>query len=491
MKKIKNIIIHLVVVSSVCLISVSVFMNRIVAAGSASINGPDTLVVGESATISYKASNTKNTGFQFSIVSSDNSVISSSVSVYDDSFEKASISGSFTVSGLKVGSATLRITSNESVDDTGAAVTFVAEHTIKVVEKSTGGNTGGNTGGGTGGGNTGGNSGGTTTNPSETPTVVRPSKVALVSSMNVVSASEKNNGQVIASVTTAVDVFAYAVEIPTRIDAFKINAVGVDAETTLTYDTDYSFAEGETTKEVTVTAVKGDVQESYTLSVNRKLVVSVPVTVADKTYSIYSDERLDAILAGLGFVKTDYSSNDLTVSYFLIGSVKVQLLSDAQNNAYWAVLDENNAVRSLVYLMIDSNQKPFFIESKQTGVSDTLLSLPYEAQSLAVSDLLHSIDSSLTFSAAPSGWSYQNGLVVYGFGEDGVENTFFVNPVDNSVTRAIIAFDRKPTFNALPWIVAGGSFIALAGIGVFELIRFRKLKKQRPIGSSFKERHQS
>lgn len=339
------------------------------------------------------------------------------------------------------------------------------------------------------GGSTGGGSTTTPTTPS-TPSTPVEVKESYVSSIEVISSSSKRNGESLNKTETEIDKYDYSYTLPVRIDAFKINATPLDDSTTLTYTTDYSFADGEASLDVTITAVKDSKTQTYKFTVNKTEVAEQSLTLEDTSYQVYEDDRLDSFMNNYGFAKTEYKdANDITRYYYVLGSASIQLIVDDNQNASWVLLDENQAVLNKIVLLFDAADKPFIVTSApQAEASLTLIDAPYDTVPYTASDAMKTIDADLVFDTSYQAWSYENGYVVYGHYIDGENSTYFYNPDDHAITLAILSFDRIPEVDQLPWIIAGVSGVfAIVLLIILAVIVYKSKskgkKKDKPVNS--------
>lgn len=298
------------------------------------------------------------------------------------------------------------------------------------------------------------------TNPSTPTTPEEPEEVetALISAVEITSNSTKQKGEKLTSLEVSLDKKEAAYTLPERIDSFTVNAVKASEGATLTYDTEYTFAANESTKTVTIVATEGDYNQTYTITITKTASTQINVSVDSSDMNVYSDSRLDSFAESLGLTKTDVTINGVATSMFVISDIKLLLVVDADNNAYWVMLNDDNTVFTKVDLIyFEGYVTPFISKAvAEENQSKTLHQESLSSYEFTVSDLVKNIDTDLNFTSVIQGWRYNNGYVVYGE-YNGHTDYYFYNSETNAIQLAVVAFDQQSSGGIIPWVVAGVS----------------------------------
>ncbi|CAM3611056.1 hypothetical protein [Erysipelothrix anatis] len=481
--------------------------------GSAYVSGPGSVNVGQSITVSVTVN--ADVDASFDLVVSASGAASGSTNWAPGSRGE---SRSFTFPTHAAGTATISV-SGEGADWVNFNTFSVSGGTsVNVVNPNTGGgntgggntgggNTGGgNTGGGnTGGGNTGGgNTGGSSNNggssiPDEdkTPEQLAEEKAAeeakakedaqknpLISSFNIISNNEKKFGETLSDIPTAVDTWEYEYKLPKRIDSVLLDVKSVSETTTLTFDKEQKFAEGEKTKEVVIRAVDGEITQEYKLKLTLDDSEPVKVNVGDKTATLYDDEALDKLMTEYGFTREVIDQNGTASFAYQKDAMKLQLLTDEKQNAQWLALDKTNAAKTVVYPVLQDEGKMYIL----TAPNPEMAKQTYGGVAVTPTDLdfkkFEGVDSSLKFEKQVSVWNLEgeSGMIVNGMQTTDSEPRLYHIDNTQKLTPAFVAFDVASSKTTKVWaITATVVAVALAaGFGAYLYVN-RAPKKRKDV----------
>lgn len=447
--------------------------------------GSETILVGTTKTISI--STQPNYGIEVTVGVSDSSVISLSKNGSDDSFNGSAIisivpNSSFVVKGLKVGKSTIRlkgvvVSSDEvSVDKTIVINVIEPEKptppvTPKPEVKPTPG-------------------------PKPTPPkldsteadkiapTISPEelakqeaerkekelealrKIPLISDVEIISQSEKYQGDVLETLKATDNVFDFEYTLPKRIDEFSLN-INAPEDVTLTYDEKYKFEAEENEKTVVVKASKGEVDQTFNVLVKRNVFESVEKTVFESAYAVYDDERLD------DFVKT-LKAEKIDETHFKFDDLLFQLVVDEDNNAKWLLLNEDLSEQAFGLIHLNDDGEVLFILESDDLASETLYGEKYSNKELVLDERISAIDPSLKFETTYKGTNFEDGVIVYAMNSKGIKGNHFISS-DNSFTFAAVAFDQvNMTYKYVAW---GSSIALIALVGALVLTKVLERKK--------------
>lgn len=479
------------------------------ATGSAIVNAPSSVNVGNNINVSVTLDASERSSFNL-VVSASGAASGS----YNWAPGSVNESESFSFSTHSEGPAYITVSGEGSPwTDPESPFSVTGGKTVNVVNPNTGGgntgggNTGGgNTGGGnTGGGNTGGgNTGGSSSNggssiPDEekTPEQLAEEKAAqeakakedaqknpLISSFNIISNNEKKFGETLSDIPTAVDTWEYEYKLPKRIDSVLLDVKSVSETTTLTFDKEQKFAEGEKTKDIVIRAVDGEITQEYKLKLTLDDSEPVKVNVGDKTATLYDDEALDKLMTEYGFTREVIDQNGTASFAYQKDAMKLQLLTDEKQNAQWLALDKTNAAKTVVYPVLQDEGKMYIL----TAPNPEMAKQTYGGVAVTPTDLdfkkFEGVDSSLKFEKQVSVWNLEgeSGMIVNGMQTTDSEPRLYHIDNTQKLTPAFVAFDVASSKTTKVWaITATVVAVALAaGFGAYLYVN-RAPKKRKDV----------
>ena len=439
--------------------------------------------LGSTVSITVHYSSSTATTFNFRVKSSNNSIISLNEQVFDSGQgNQGTKSGSrtFTVKASSLGDVNIYIDGNDSISVENLSYVEVSGSTsLKVVEANT-------------------SSGNQPSKPQTpgTPTPKPPVKTPeqlenekkeaeakelekrkitpLISSISVISKSEKRADDVLIAFNPGESEFALEYTLPKRIENFSLD-IAADEGVTLDYVADYVMDADE--KVITIKAIGSEFTQEYALTVKRDLREDAVLTVGDTPMKVYTDDLLTERMSAFGFTYEEYPLNELISSYFTLGENKVQLLVDESNNARWYMLSGELIPTREVVLSV-FNEKPFIIyDADDVDVIDEKLhGNSYVKHDLVVPESLATVDSTLKFKTDYLAWDYKDGEVVYGYGYEGKDGMHYLTDVE-VVGAALVAFDQVDTSMRTIAIVSTTGFIIVSAyVLVTTLMNVRKRK---------------
>ncbi|HEY4537462.1 MAG TPA: hypothetical protein VIG45_03280 [Erysipelothrix sp.] len=283
-------------------------------------------------------------------------------------------------------------------------------------------------------------------------------KVPLVSSINVISASDKLNGEVLKTIETESEKFDYEYTLPRRIDAFKLD---LKSDANLDYVKDHKFADGENEKKIVVKAHNDDFEQTINILIKRNTDTYVERKVGDKSLAVYEDELLDALMKEKGFERKTFKEGDQEVSYFTKGKVNMQLLVDDKNNGQWYLLnDKNEAVKPLAMVLDKDGNVLFILEANEEMRKETLHGNKYETKSRDLGKEFANIDKELKIENKYGAWEFADGEIVWAMNENLEEGLYHIAN-DGTIKAAVVAFDQV---DGKMKNIALGTSIALVGL---------------------------
>lgn len=303
--------------------------------------------------------------------------------------------------------------------------------------------------------------------------------VPLVSSFEVVSTSDKRNGEVLTTVESQKEQFEYTYKLPKRIDKFKINLTPTAENVTITGDLEHVFNEGDDpVKTITYTLKDDKIEQTYVIKIEKNTEEMIPVTVDEIGYKIYDDDLLDAYMEGLGFTKTGYPIDEnVSSSYFLLESIRLQLLIDNENNAFWYLLDVDNKPVARTVMLSDSKRNIIFVlEANEELAKERIYDNSYQQHNVTLDEGLLKVDNNLNFEQSVMAWQWDENLAVYARGIDGVDDTYAIK--DGMIKTAVMAFDKTSVMWQYAAIGFGILSVLLAVTLVAYMVKERRWKKK-------------
>lgn len=309
-------------------------------------------------------------------------------------------------------------------------------------------------------------------------------KNPLISSFNIISNNEKKFGETLSDIPTAVDTWEYEYKLPKRIDSVLLDVKSVSETTTLTFDKEQKFAEGEKTKDIVIRAVDGEITQEYKLKLTRDDSEPVKVNVGDKTATLYDDEALDKLMTEYGFTKEAIDQNGTASFAYQKDAMKLQLLTDEKQNAQWLALDKTNAAKTVVYPVLQDEGKMYLL----TAPNPEMAKQTYGGVAVTPKDLdfkkFEGVDSSLKFDKQVSVWNLEgeSGMIVNGMQTTDSEPRLYHLDNTQKLTPAFVAFDVTSSKTTKVWaITATVVAVALAaGFGAYLYVN-RAPKKRKDV----------
>lgn len=309
-------------------------------------------------------------------------------------------------------------------------------------------------------------------------------KNPLISSFNIISNNEKKFGETLSDIPTAVDTWEYEYKLPKRIDSVLLDVKSVSETTTLTFDKEQKFAEGEKTKEVVIRAVDGEITQEYKLKLTLDDSEPVKVNVGDKTATLYDDEALDKLMTEYGFTREVIDQNGTASFAYQKDAMKLQLLTDEKQNAQWLALDKTNAAKTVVYPVLQDEGKMYIL----TAPNPEMAKQTYGGVAVTPTDLdfkkFEGVDSSLKFEKQVSVWNLEgeSGMIVNGMQTTDSEPRLYHIDNTQKLTPAFVAFDVASSKTTKVWaITATVVAVALAaGFGAYLYVN-RAPKKRKDV----------
>ncbi len=484
----------------------------VVKADGISIVGPEVLAPGATATYTVYFSSNEPAYFQYSVTTQNGSGSASGM----DPNEGVGTGFSIDVNVTAGPSGTTTIYADVTIATTGSNPTersYAQSKNITIRKNNSGGTGSEGTGsegagnGNSGSGNSGsGNSGsggssnsGNSATPDEekTPEQLAEEKAAeeakakedaqknpLISSFNIISNNEKKFGETLSDIPTAVDTWEYEYKLPKRIDSVLLDVKSVSETTTLTFDKEQKFAEGEKTKDIVIRAVDGEITQEYKLKLTLDDSEPVKVNVGDKTATLYDDEALDKLMTEYGFTKEAIDQNGTASFAYQKDAMKLQLLTDEKQNAQWLALDKTNAAKTVVYPVLQDEGKMYLL----TAPNPEMAKQTYGGVAVTPKDLdfkkFEGVDSSLKFDKQVSVWDLEgeSGMIVNGMQTTDSEPRLYHIDNTQKLTPAFVAFDVASSKTTKVWaITATVVAVALAaGFGAYLYVN-RAPKKRKDV----------
>lgn len=306
-------------------------------------------------------------------------------------------------------------------------------------------------------------------------------KTPLISTIEVVSMSDKRNNQSVNVTETAHDTWDYEYSLPKRIDKFRLSVLGVDEDVTLTYDENHEFVEGdEPVKAISIRAVKDDIVQEFTYKITKDQSVTAIFEVSGEQISIFEDDLLDEMMVASGFVRGTYKgSNDTDLSYFSFGDINVQLILNKDNELQWHLLSEDNVIGEPVGIVFDAEKNPFFVMEAPLEMAELeFRGNPYKFVEGKVEETLHNLDSSVKWQNRYKAWSYDDAQLVYGMTKSGEVDTYRHVP-DVSTDLAVVAFDAQSDGSTKTVAIASSAgLVSLSGYILFNTITNIRKRKE-------------
>ena len=483
-----------IILSFIVLIQIMT-MNPVIteAAGSISVS-TSKAVVGDTVTITVNYSSNTNTTFNFKIKSENSSVISLNEQIFDTGGITGTKSGSksFYVKAKSVGTANILIYENDSISvETKELIPVSGSNSIEVITAPTAPEP---------------------TAPEPTapepskptpPPVKTPEQIAkekeeariaqeaadkkaaedklaaekvaeeaalalkqstpMLSSLQVISKSDKRSDAVLIEFNPQVDEFALEYTLPKRITDFELALVPTEEGVTLDYETSHSLGDAES-KEITITATGNDITQTFVLTVKKDLTEDPTLMVENKSVVVYSDKILDEVLTKHGFKAESYHLNDLISSYFSYKDLKVQLLVDEESNARWFLLNDEMVPTYEVVILVAEGKEPIFVyDTDDLDLVDKVLyGAPYKSKTFEIDPEIHDVDSGLKFKDTYKSWDYEVGEVVLGF-TDSISEGLIYFDAETDATRAVIAFDQESSATRTVAIASSVGLVTVSG----------------------------
>ena len=291
-------------------------------------------------------------------------------------------------------------------------------------------------------------------------------KVPLVSSINVISDSDKLKGEVLTEIKTEADKFDYEYTLPRRVDAFKLD---LKSDATLDYVKDHKFAEGENEKKIAVKAKNEDFDQTINVVIKRNVDKFVERKVGDKSLAVYDDELLDKLMADKGFERKTFKDGDVEIAFFSKGKVNIQLLVDDKNQAQWYLLnDKNQPVEPLAMYLGKDGAVLFILEAKEEMRKETLHGKKYETKSRDLGKEFANIDKELKIENKYGAWEFAEGEIVWAMNENLEEDLYHISN-DGKIKAAVVAFDQV---DEKMKTVAIGTSVGLVGLIASNIVYF-------------------
>lgn len=264
-------------------------------------------------------------------------------------------------------------------------------------------------------------------------------KVPLVKEISITSDAEKMNGDVLTTINLVDNTFDYSYKLPRKIDKVKVSVAEVEG-VTLTYDKDVTFGVEEESKRIQVKAVKGEVDQTFNITILHDITPDTVREVQGKSATVYQDERVSHYLDTLG-LKTVTPENSEVGSVFEDGNLRLQLLVNEKEEANFYLLDETYQVVEPVSVVLSADSHIIAVQSSNEITDATLYgSKQIKAEHAAVLTL-EEIDPTLNMSKETTYWDIEEGAVFYGSTASHSEETFILNQ-DLHISKVVVAFDK-------------------------------------------------
>lgn len=464
--------------------------SKSVVAASASISGGGTVTVGSSIYITISA-NAPGGFYQGSAGSANSGVATVNRSSFmanapDDSTSANPASTSIEVRGVSVGTTTISV-NVKGEDFNGNPLSASKNISINVVAPT---NSGSGNGGNTGGGSN------TINRPTQVETEAEriarlereaaakkeaeereeaarkeaEAKIPLVTSIEVVSKSDKHLDKVIKSFDIEESVYEYAYDLPMFIEDINLKVTGAEGAT-LDYDADHSIT-GE--KSIIIKASKGEVSQEYSI----KLSPSKFEKVVTDDGIIYQDEALDTAFSDLGYEIKDVEFEGKSVRMFSKDKMNLQMITnDKKEVSFYRLNDDGSKVEHGSVLLMNDDILFVRTELPEELQSKTLYGQSYKDVELPALEFLEEVDSSLVSKQVSKGWKFDEGSIVNAVNSELEEDLYHVSSEGN-VKAAVVAFDaNNPT---LMYALIGVSTLLVASLMglVYMIIQSRKNRVQ-------------
>lgn len=232
-------------------------------------------------------------------------------------------------------------------------------------------------------------------------------KTPLIEKFTFYSESERLKGEEVLRVDAKHDTFKYTATLPRNIEAFKLDITAVDEDVVLEYDKMYKLDEGNDKVEIVIKASKGDISQSYNLSVMRFVESEMNFNFQGNQYSLLVDSLIDSRLKEYG-ISYNVVDEKLNSYFYQYKNAKFILTYDEENKAHWFLTNDKLELVKEFVLTLDENSTPHFIVDVPIEEPQTLNGNRYLKTSLPLSEKIASLDSSVQFSDTVSAWQYED-----------------------------------------------------------------------------------
>ena len=151
------------------------------------------------------------------------------------------------------------------------------------------------------------------------------------------------------------DTHEYEVEVENDVETVNISATKEDANASISGTGDKTLVEGSNKFEIVCTAQKGN-SITYTVTVNRKELNPIKVTINGKEYGILRKKDLLPELAGFIEDTIMYEDNEIPSLYNEVLNIKVIGIKDEENNIYTYIYDDSTKTFKSLYVELISGE---------------------------------------------------------------------------------------------------------------------------------------
>lgn len=444
------------------------------ASGKVSISGPNKVEVGKSYTYSISFSASELSAYEFSVSSSDNSILA----IQSKANFASDVAGSVTVTfkAMKSGEVKIVVKGEGASLQTFEPFPLVASFSVtsstpsnnEAVDKPKPPTVD--------------NTEASKNKPDKSPEQIekekneaiekeriealeKKKKIPLINQIKIISKSDKYLDEIISTITTEESIFQYSYALPRKITEIELNIEELEGVEFI-YEKNHKFTTDEKEKEIIIKAKNDEFEQEFKVIIVANLTEDIKVSVDEVEYIIYNDERMDKSLSTFGFNRV--VSVDPAIDHYYSNDIaNLQLLVNDAGEANWYILDNTFKPQRKVNLIKDLNSKLYFIAEADEEISNkTLYGLKY--RDVQLPDILEygGIDKSLSFDTTYKAWEFEDGQVFFGLNDNLEEGLFYIS-ADEKIDYAVVAFDRQDV--SIKYIAIGFG-IAMLVIGATSLV---------------------
>lgn len=392
------------------------------------------------------------------------------------------------------GTATINFVASDLVDtDAGTEVssgTVVGSSSVTVVAPSTGGGNSSGGGGNSSGGDNSSGGGSTWTDDEDTSIPDDADKVTLpeektedeellVKSFKLTTNDTKKE-EIGVLEATKVD-YNYIFKLNKNQRTLVLDVTPLDDEVKLTYEKNIVINDETTDPSVEVIATKGDVTQTYHISLNIPILISTNYTIEDKEYIIEDSDLVDKTMTELGFKREEFKdAKDKTSFVFIKDKLRLQTMRipGEDETTQWILLDEKNNNPKVVDVYITEDNQVYLIDSVSEDVKKkTIQQESYQENPVFVKKEYLDKSKGIVLDNTQNGWKFDKGVVTYATNSNLEKESIYISDT-GSVLKAAVGFDVEDTTHKVwAYIATAVAGITMIGFVTYVLLETNKKKK--------------